>query len=473
MMLSTISGGRQMNDERRISRDEMNLAEFPLGLLVDRPAEGIKTLVFEGEHGLLTITGSDAYGLPSAPDADVIVALLHLTKVQNNFISPNVTFTRYELLRILGWSDKGRDYQRLEDSLKRWVGVTLFYAGSWWDNAIKCRADASFHILESVTIYDQATRRTLQARGQTLPQSIFTWGTTFFASCQADNLKRLDLDTYFGLRSAVSKQLYRFLDKRFYLRRDWTFDLNRLAIEHVGLSRNYTAAKLKEKIRPALLELEAIGYLVPMTAADRYLKTGRGRWNIRVVRASKACLPSDNPGIAPLEELGRVVPDVVAELIARGVTPAAATQLAGDYPFGRIAEKLDIFDWLMGQKGGSLKRNPAGWLFRAIVDNFAAPAGYLGKTERAHRERQEQDRQERQGEERRAKTQARADADRIREYWSGLTAEARRRFEAEAVAAADAETRAGATLGPLALRRLAIVAARDAHARRILGLPPA
>ena len=76
--------------------------------------------------------------------------------------------------------------------------------------------------------------------------SSFTWGKDFFNSCRADNLKRLDLDTYFSLKSAISKQLYRFLDKRFYLRRDWTFGLEAMAFEHVGISRTYgDAGRLK------------------------------------------------------------------------------------------------------------------------------------------------------------------------------------------------------------------------------------
>ena len=321
------------DDKRRIGRDEMNLAEFPLGLLADRADATVKTLVFEGEHGRLTITGSDAYGLPTAPDADVIVALLHLTKVQSDFTSPTVTFTRYELLRLLGWTGKGRDYQRLEDSLRRWVGVTLFYDGSWWDNSIKCRVDASFHILDSVTVYDHETRRMLHARQQPAPLSSFTWGKAFFASCQADNIKRLDLTTYFGLRSAVSKQLYRFLDKRFYLRPEWTFDLHELAFERVGLSRSYTAAKVKEKIRPALEELTAIGFLEPMTPAERYANTRRGRWRIRLVRGSadKATEAAGPPAIEA------DIPAVVSELIARGITPATAATLAGAHPAEKIA----------------------------------------------------------------------------------------------------------------------------------------
>jgi hypothetical protein len=67
-----------------IGRDEMNLAEFPITLLSDRPPRDQKTLCYEDANGKLLITGSDAYGLPTAADADVIVALMQITKNKNN-----------------------------------------------------------------------------------------------------------------------------------------------------------------------------------------------------------------------------------------------------------------------------------------------------------------------------------------------------------------------------------------------------
>ena len=71
-------------DPRRVGRDEMNLAEYPITLLAERVPPGLKTIAFKDRHGTLTVSGSDAYGLPAAPDADVIVALLHLVLELSN-----------------------------------------------------------------------------------------------------------------------------------------------------------------------------------------------------------------------------------------------------------------------------------------------------------------------------------------------------------------------------------------------------
>src|SRR3954454_22093945 len=81
-------------------RDELNLAEFPITLLSDRVPKDCKTLVFEDEYHdrqtgqvvtrKVMITGSDAYGLPTAIDDEILVALIQLTKLKNDFSSPTV-----------------------------------------------------------------------------------------------------------------------------------------------------------------------------------------------------------------------------------------------------------------------------------------------------------------------------------------------------------------------------------------------
>ncbi len=351
----------------------MNLCEFPIATLADRVPPGIKTMVFEDRHGKLTVSGSDDYGLPAAPDSDVIVGLIQLTKLRNDFTDPTVEFSRYELLKLLGWPDQKHYYQRLTESLHRWVGVTLRYDGTWWDNRRKRRVDASFHILECVILPD---------KNDPMIESSFTWNKIFFKSCRDGNLKRLDLDTYFALKSAISKQLYRFLDKRFYVRRDLTFDLRELAHERIGMSRKYAPWKIKQELQPALDELEEVGFLEPMTAAERYSKAGRGAWNMRVVRKLPALAeakPAETPPAEP-EPTG-----LERELVERGVTPSVAAELVRDFPADRIAAQLERLDWLRETKPKRVKDLGA-YLVGAIREDYAPPAGFEAKAARAARE---------------------------------------------------------------------------------------
>ena len=117
----------QKNSE---AKDEMNLAEFPLCSLSHRLKPEVKTLRFEDrtwDKGRnewitrqLTVTGSNAHGLPTEKDDEVLLGLIQLTRLRG-FADRKVFFTRHELIRVLGWRDDSKSYARVEASLNRWT----------------------------------------------------------------------------------------------------------------------------------------------------------------------------------------------------------------------------------------------------------------------------------------------------------------------------------------------------------------
>jgi plasmid replication initiation protein len=354
-------------------RDELNLAEFPLASIADRIPAGQKTLFFEdqiwdqGKAELvtrkLTISASDQFGLPTALDDDVIVGLIQLTR-QNKFSDRQVCFTRYQLIELLGWRKEGKSYDRLEKSLKRWLGVTLYYEHAWWDRVAASWVDESFHILEHLSLYDRDRPR--QKSRQTEPGlSSFTWNEVVFRSFKAGYMKQLDLSVFQKLNLAASKRMYRFLDKRFYHRNRWDFGLIEFACEHVGLSRNYDAGQLKRRLEPAINELVAVGFLEPMDQSRRYSKAAGGDWRIVLERK------------AGESKVTTVAPDGPAkELVDRGVTASTAAELARNNPPETIRAQIEVFDWLVAQKDRKVSKNPAGFLVKSIRDGFAPPKAF-------------------------------------------------------------------------------------------------
>src|SRR5262245_2837207 len=120
-------------------RDELNLAEFPIALLTDRPPDGLNSspfsdpMVDRGEAITRTVTveGTAKYGLPMPFDMDILLCLMQLTKAANDFTDPQVFFSRGDILKLMRLADSGTNYARLDDSLRRWHGVSLFYNQSW------------------------------------------------------------------------------------------------------------------------------------------------------------------------------------------------------------------------------------------------------------------------------------------------------------------------------------------------------
>ena len=213
-----------------MGRDEMNLAEFPLATLADRAPRGCKTLVFEdriwdrgqGQHRVrrLTISASDKYGLPTAIDDEVILGLVQVSKAAD-FADRRVRFSRYQLLRVLGWRDEGRSYRRLEQSLKRWLGVTLYYENAWWDKARNVGWMPISICSTNLVLYHRpkpqagvSAKNNGDAPCRRSPGT--KWSSAVFRLAFSS---KLDLEFYRRLKLAAAKRMYRFLDKRFLLSR--------------------------------------------------------------------------------------------------------------------------------------------------------------------------------------------------------------------------------------------------------------
>lgn len=357
----------QLDDyDRSLGTDELNLAEFPLASLATRNETGQNSLLFEDtifDEGAnknvertVVIAGSDHFGLPTSADSDILLVLLHLTNVRNGLKEKRVEFSRYELIKFLGWPQDGRSYKRLDESLQRWTSVTLHYKHAWWERSKKNWRSRSFHVLE-----------TLELRGRDEIHddglSCFTWNDVIFESFNAGNLKRIDLGVYFNLKLAASKQMYRFLDKRFYKKGCLEFDLRHFATEHIGLTRRYDNYDLKRKLIPALHELEEIGFISPCSPTDRFRREASGRWIIALQKG-------EGTGTRVRQD-----PPMVRELTSRGVNRKVAQELASQFSEEQIEGKLRLHDSLVNAKDRRISRNPAGFLTAAIRHDYQDPPG--------------------------------------------------------------------------------------------------
>ena len=447
------SGGFESNEESAsamdgVWKDELNLAEFPISSLTDRIPDGQTTLVFEDKLERrdsppivrrLTIMGTHKHGLPTSLDDEVLVGLIQLTKRRNNFTDAKVPFSRYELIELLGWPQSGQSYRRIEEALHRWVGVVLMYENAWWDNVAKSWVDENFHVLDNVTLYDRERRgraaksarpragppratRPGAARMEKvpLPLSSFRWNEVIFQSFQSGNLKQLDLEFYLGLRLPTTKRMFRFLDKRFYRRSRLEFDLRTLACEHIGMSRSYAPTELKRRLKPALEELEELGFLEPLTPEERYT------W---VKRGSLADRPHPGTGGRPEAGPPRDVSVLAEALAARGVSSKIAAELVEAHPADRIQTKLEVFDWLLKNEDKRIGKNPAGYLVASIRDDYQAPVDFKKANATAEAAKVEQAAEEaRRQDQKRTRDEAASAQDRevtLRAAWDGLSQDER------------------------------------------------
>lgn len=365
----------------------MNLAEFPLTVLSTRSNPKLKTLEFsdsiKGKNGELIdrrwiITGADKFGLPTSSDDEVLLGLLKLT-VDDCFRDRKVFFTRYELLRILRWTTEGRSYERLQKALDRLSGVRIKATNAFYDNESKSHSTRNFGILDAYEIND--------GRSTAPKPSFFTWSDVLFKSFQVGFIKKLDLDFYLGLASAVTKRLYRYLDKHFWYKSKLQVNLFTLAHEKVGISRNYAyASSLRQQLDPAIEELIGCGFLARAEYVgkgkdtDVILFAASGKPRSAGLQGDLTTPPQVTQKSSPpvVIENGNSADRLVVALVNRGIRELQARRLLEsktEEQLQRVREIISYFDKLSASPAGQKMKSPVGFLYRAVErpDEFVIP----------------------------------------------------------------------------------------------------
>ncbi len=361
-MADTDMGGRRSTGrgsvQVRLALDELNLVEFPFSLLSTRQPAGLSTLVFSDEirgpggeriARVWTVTGAEEFGLPTATEELVYLVLTELAREQG-LKDRRVYFTRYELLKRLGWPDKGSSYWRLRLALDRLLGVTITAKRAFYDPNAKSYVDVGFHIIDDYAIFDEPKGR---KRADSEPNSYVRWSKTIYASLLAGYAKTTDVGLYLSLRGAVARRLYRYLDKK---RMDgkgrFRIALSKLAYEKLGMSRSYYPCHIRAELARAHEELIRVGFLRGVSY-DVSRSTGEEQV---VYRFAGAPAGKDRDLVRRLVEIG--VAEPVAIELVRNAPDEVERQLAY-LPFRRA-------------------RDAAALIVKAIREGWPAPAQGVG-----------------------------------------------------------------------------------------------
>src|SRR5215216_5756270 len=208
---------------------EQNLEEFPLFELKARK-RGVKARVFEkaipGEGGvslnqMWKVIPSGEYGMPGPVDQDVYLAVLQLLQQRGGMPEDGeLSFSLYELRKILGWSDdSGGAYKEIRDALLRIATTSMQSRNAFYSAEERRRIVDTFNIW-SVHFAEH------EVKGQTVRERhVLKFHPIFIRNYMAQYLKGIDSDFYWSLRSPVSKRLYRLVDLQRAGGLSWETDL--------------------------------------------------------------------------------------------------------------------------------------------------------------------------------------------------------------------------------------------------------
>ena len=420
----------------------MNLAEFPLAPIADRFLDGRKTVIISDQvwdrnerrylPRTLTISGSDRYGLPTAMDDDVLLALIQLSSF-GDFQERKLPFSRYEIIKLLRRPDETANYKRVTKSLRRWLGVSIYSERAFYDSSRESWVSRDFGILDNLYIYEREQRHS----DGDAATSWLTWNEVMFNSFQAGYVKKLDWDLYCRLKSPVAKRLYRFLDKRFYHTDQFSIPLDELAFGKVRISSNGNRAQVKRTLMKGIRELEQLWDLRVMAPEKRFRKDS-GTINAVFVRRTRKRRQETNQANAESK--------LSYELTLRDVGPGLAEELSRDSDTANIQTMIELYDWY--QQIG--KPREAGFLVYSIrnPEQVRMPRGFQSSVERGARQEAEQRRKRREKRLSEVKEAKRTADETARlqpfvDFWKSLSTEQQVSFEQEAIDAAHQTKRDG------------------------------
>lgn len=369
----------------RQGRDEMNLLEHSIssaGAKVDRET---RSLLFSrtdvDPESKQPVERSwevsfSKFGRPTAIDDDVFVALLKVSS-DLGFSTKRVEFTRYELCKILGWSDCGKSYKAIDDALRRITGVYIVATNFWYDNRAKGWRDRNFHVIDTSEVFsrerfDQERR----ALGGETPKSWFQWSDTMLESFAAGYLRKLDINEYLSLENPVARKLYRYLGMQFYYRTRLCIDLGVLCCEKLGYRRGTEPNELRRKVLPAISQLEGRGIYGLSHEFNATYGKCEVIFNAKATtkdsgKADRKQSPATNPLIERLANLG----------VDRATAAEAVKRLDAE----RIT--IDIEHVEYEAKAGRVKASKAGMLATMLksAEPWPRPQGFVSSSERDQR----------------------------------------------------------------------------------------
>lgn len=226
--------------DKKLVKQDINFLEFPLWFQDKDSADQARDgYLWKDPKGGFVYKA--AYKPPTK--VDLIFLLAVLRESQKDGWSHYVELSRFKLLKICGVEPNNFWYNRLQESLDRWMNVTVEFQGSFYDGC--AYKTLKFGIVDSWGIEKEKNN------------VLRIWFSPNWLLCleNSDFFKMLDFEQIKQLRSPLATRLHEILRKTFQGRDSWSIDAKKLA-EKIPLAKKYPAHILP-KIKSAVKRINA------------------------------------------------------------------------------------------------------------------------------------------------------------------------------------------------------------------------
>ncbi|MFH1739255.1 MAG: replication initiator protein A [bacterium] len=158
------------------------------------------------------VSASAEYGTPTVLDQDVLFALYKLLS-NKGFVRINdqdwLAVSCYEIIRVLGRNDSGKNFRDVQASLRRLLSLTIEATLSFFHKASGHwigEMGESFHLLDRIIWKGDAL-----PTGDMAYNNFILFGSLLLDNIRVGYLAPLDLDFYYSLPSPTDRALYPYL----------------------------------------------------------------------------------------------------------------------------------------------------------------------------------------------------------------------------------------------------------------------
>ena len=298
------------------------------------------------EQSVKVVAGRE-YGMPGPVDRDIHVGIMKLVHRAGG-LPPDgvVSFSLYELLKVLGKNRGGNNYEQVRESLDRVADCVIYAKNAFFDNETE---QFRTHRFTPWSVHFASTR---QGQGRSTERHVLKFHEILVRSYNSGYLKTLDTDFFFSLKSPMAKSLYQLVDAKRRGKLSWTVGVQHLR-QLIPMPESYRYdSKIREKVEPGLEELTRRGFL------ERADYEQRGEDQVICFRISREFVGSREQPQVSLSSRERGVADA---LIRHGVATPKAEKLVSENGASHCSRYLDA----LPHQTASVK-NPAGWLITYI-----------------------------------------------------------------------------------------------------------
>ena len=324
---------------------------------------------------------SQELGLPSTSDRDKYIALMRIAmeqKARNGSLENPVRFTGYHLLKELGLSYSGENYEDINRWGQRMADTTITSEQVIYLASRKKYANKTVHVFRSFTRAGQSNED-----GTSRIESF----EVVFEDWLLDNLNQSyvvpeDFNAYRLLKRPTAKGVFGYLHLWFHasqgrpIEKDYAelcMLLNIPVYKHIS--------KICETIGRSLDELNSIKYLrkwdiKPMITKQGYkLVLEPGEEVLRVLAITQKKQLADGSMSAP--PLSASQEEALKALLERGVGLAKANGLIRMYKPETIIDQVEYSEFLISRDKRGKIENPAGFIIYSIENSVPVPTSFV------------------------------------------------------------------------------------------------